>query len=250
MMAEIDPGTLPAAVRRTMLEAGREIRQCYRALEKGELNIVGEVLRGQGEFVELEHYPRDDVFDADSHSQYYYHAHRDDNDEHGHFHLFMRAAGMPAGSAPITYPLASEPWPTDDEAICHLIAIAMDAWGYPIGLFCTNRWVTAEAWYPAEQVIAMLDGFAIEHAAPNWAVNRWLNAILGLYRPHIEALIRQRDAVVAEWQRKAPGDDVFEDRALEITGYLPIAVEPLIQQLEALETAAADLLRQADKRGR
>lgn len=237
MNAEIDLSTLPPSVRRAMLEAGQEIRLCYRALEKGNINIVGEVLRGQGEFIELEHYPSDDVFDSDSHSQYYYHAHRGSEDEHGHFHLFMRAGGMPAGSTPIAYPLASEPWPTGDDAICHLIAISMDDWGYPVGLFCTNRWVTAEAWYPAEQVIGMLDGFAIEHAAPNWAVNRWLNAMVRLYRPYIEALVRQRDEVVAEWQRKTPTSDVFEDRALDITGYLPISVEVLIQQLEALEFA-------------
>jgi len=67
----------------------------------------------------------------------------------------------------------------------------MVAWGDPIGLFYVNRWVTDETWYPAEAVIAMLDRFAIDHVFPNWAVNRWLTALLRLYRPHIEALIRQ-----------------------------------------------------------
>ncbi len=234
MIPEIDLTTLPAATRREMLDAGREIEACYRALEKGGLNIVGEVLRGQGEFVELAHYPSDDVFDADSHGQYYYHAHRGDELEHGHFHLFLRAGGMPSSSRPIDYALISEPWPAGDEAICHLIAISMDAWGYPTGLFCTNRWVTAEAWYPAEQVIAMLDRFAIEHAFPNWAVNRWLTAMIRLYRPHIEQLIRRRDRVVADWQQKKPERDVFEERDLDVTSYLPIAVSSLVQQLEAL----------------
>lgn len=231
----IDLRALTSTQRAGMLVAGEEVLRCYRALEQGKINIVGEVLRGQGEFVEMEHYPTEDVFDTHSYSQYYYHAHRGDQVEHGHFHVFLRAEGMPTGSRPIDYPLASEPWPGGDEAICHLIAISMDAWGYPVGLFCTNRWVTAEAWYPAEQVIAMLDGFVVGHAAPNWAVNRWITAMLKLYRPHIEALIRQRDEAVAEWQRKTPASDVFEDRALDITGYLPISVEALIRQLEALE---------------
>jgi hypothetical protein len=109
----------------------------------------------------------------------------------------------------------------------------MDGWGFPIGLFCTNRWVTAETWYPAEQMIAMLDRFAIDHAFPNWAVNRWLTAMLRLYRPQVELLIRQRDEVVAAWQDRQPGADVFEDRKLEITGYLPIDVEALTLALEA-----------------
>jgi hypothetical protein len=235
MIPEIDLSTLPATRRREMLAAGREIEACYRALEKGGLNIVGEVLRGQGDFVELEHYPSDDVFDAETHGQYYYHAHRGNENEHGHFHTFLRADGMPEGSRPIDYPLASDPWPTGDDAISHLVAISMDAWGYPMGLFCTNRWVTAEAWYPAEQVVAMLDRFAIEHAFPNWAVNRWITAMVRLYRPHIEALIRQRDAVITAWQEKSPERDVFEYRELDITCYWPIDVPSLIHQLETLE---------------
>lgn len=62
--------------RDAMRSAGRELRECQRVLEKAGLNVVGELLKGQGDFVELEHYPRDDVFDADTHGQYYYHAHR------------------------------------------------------------------------------------------------------------------------------------------------------------------------------
>ncbi len=231
----VELGRLTPVLRAAMLDAGREVGECLRVLDKAGLNLVGEVLRGQGEFVELEHYPRDDVFDAQTHGQYYYHAHRGPELEHGHFHVFLRAGGMPAGSAPIDHPQAGAPWPTGDAAICHLIAISMDAWGYPIGMFCSNRWVTDEAWYPAEQVIAMLECFAIDHASPNWAVNRWLTAMLRLYRPYIEALIRQRDAVVANWQARHPEADVFEDRALEITGYLEIDCADLTRRLEEME---------------
>ena len=230
-----DMKTLPRELRASMLAAGKEIRECYRVMEKADLNIVGEVLRGQGDFVELEHYPRDDVFDSETCGQYYYHAHRGGEVEHGHFHTFLRAGGMPTGSVPIDYPLATEAWLRGDNAICHLIAISMDAWGYPIGIFCTNRWVTDETWYPAQQVIAMLDRFAIDHAFPNWSVNRWLSAMLRLYRPHIDALVRQRDTALAEWQAQHPATDIFEDRALEITGYLPISVELLITELEVLD---------------
>lgn len=34
----------------TMLKAGARIKECYRVLGKGGLNIVGEVLKGQGTF--------------------------------------------------------------------------------------------------------------------------------------------------------------------------------------------------------
>ena len=222
---------LTSVQRTAMRAAGRELRACRRALEKGGLNVVGEVLKGQGDFIEMAHYPRDDVFDGETHGQYYYHAHRGGELEHGHFHTFLRAGGMPAGSAPLDYPWASEPWPRCDDAICHLVAVAMDAWGDPIGLFCVNRWVTDETWYPAEAVIAMLDRFAIDHAFPNWAVNRWLTALLKLYRPHIEHLIRHRDQVIAAWRQAHPDQDVFEDRALEMTGYLPVEVDVWLAQL-------------------
>ncbi len=38
-------------------------------------NIVGEALRGQGTFYEWNHYPKGDVYDSETHPQYYYHAH-------------------------------------------------------------------------------------------------------------------------------------------------------------------------------
>ena len=56
----------------------------------------------------------------------------------------------------------------------------MDAWGRAHGVFCTNRWVPAETWCPAAQVIAMLERLDPDHAYPNWAVNRWLAALLRL----------------------------------------------------------------------
>lgn len=227
-----DVNALAPATRRALLDAGKEVLDCRRVLAKVGLNVVGEVLRDQGDFVEMEHYPRDDVFDAETHAQYYYHAHRGAL-EHGHFHTFMRAAGMPAGVAPLAFPQASEPWPAGADAISHLIAISMDGWGEPIGLFACNRWVTGETWYRAEDVIRMLDRFEIDHAWPSWPTNRWLGALLRLYRPWIEGLIRHRDAVIAAHLSARAGEDVFEDRTLEITGYLPVAVDQLVATLSA-----------------
>jgi hypothetical protein len=228
-----DFSALPRPALQRMRAAGAEALECQRVLAKGGLNLVGEVLRGQGEFVEYEHYPADDVLDADTHAQYYYHAHRGSEGEHGHFHTFLRAAGMPAGAAPVAY-AGSEPWPAGDAALSHLIAISMDAYGLPIGLFTVNRWVTGDVWYPARDVIAMLDGFAIDHAKPSWPANRWIGAMLRLFRPQIEALLLARDAALAAWARRHPGRDVFEDRELEIMSQAAISVE---QQIAAVEAA-------------
>lgn len=215
-----------------MADAGARIIECYRVLQKGGLNIVGEVLKGQGEFYELEHYPKDDVFDGETNSQYYYHAHRAETSENGHFHTFLRQPGMPPGLLPVPHD-GAESWPEGRDSLSHLIGISMDAYGFPLGLFATNRWVTAEAWYKAEDVIAMLDHFRIDHAYPSWPVNLWISAMLVLFRPQIEALIQQRDQIIADWKLKHTGMDVYEDRELEITGYASINVEQQIRHVVA-----------------
>ena len=213
----------------SMLAAGEEALECERVLKKAGLNIVGEILRGQGQFYEYTHYPHDDVCDRESHAQYYYHAHRGIPGEHGHFHTFVRRTGMPEGVTPVPHAEA----PAGDEAIAHLIAISMDAYGWPIGLFATNRWVVGETWYPAEDVIQMIDRFTIDHAYPSWPVNRWISAVLRLFRPQIETLVRERDRVVADWGKRYVDVDVLEDRRLDVTGYRLISVEGQLQQLRA-----------------
>jgi len=231
-----DLGELSAERLRAMLSAGARALECRRVLERGGINLVSEVLRGQGQFVEYEHYPKDDVYDSDSRAQYYYHAHRGGGGEHGHFHTFLRQPGLvgdrKASSSPLPLSTAKPAEAGDD--ITHLIAISMDAYGWPIGLFATNRWVTGETWYPAEDVIAMLPRFEIDHAYPSWPVNRWIGAMLVLFRPQIETLLRHRDAVISAWVQAHPSMDVFEDRNLEITGYLPISVDEQVNAVRAL----------------
>lgn len=212
-----------------LADAGMRILECYRALRKGGLNIVGEVLRNQGTFYEFEHYPTNDVFDEDSHAQYYYHAHRPEAGEHGHFHTFIRQPGMPPGVMPIPHVAGCE-WPCGEQALTHIIAISMDTYGFPTGLFTTNRWVTGEAWYRAEDIIGTLDRFQIDHAFPSWPVNIWVSNLLILFRPQIEWLLLRRDESVARWTDDHPEvDDVFEDRNLEITSALTIDVEAQIR---------------------
>lgn len=212
--------------------AGQEILECRRVLRKADLNVVGEVLKGQAEFVEYEHYPHDDVHDAETHSQYYYHSHRGETDEHGHFHVFLRAPGMPPGVSPVEH-TGDEPWPTGDDALSHLVAIAMDAYGEPIGMFTVNRWVCGDTWYAADDVISMAARFRIDHAFPSWPVNRWITAMIALYAPQIEWLLRARDAAVGDWLRRHPGRDVFEDRALELTSRLPLSVDAQVAAVNA-----------------
>lgn len=226
--------TLPKRRIRAMLMARAEVLECCRVLRKGGANLVSEVLRGQGTFYEYAHYPDDDVYDPDTRAQYYYHAHR--AGEHGHFHTFLRQPGAWTRSRSASSPGGRPGSPEAGEAV-HLIAISMDAYGWPIGLFATNQWVCGGAWLPAEKVIALLPRFRIDHAFPSWPVNRWIGAMMVLFRPHIEALLIHRDAVIGAWARAHPDRDVFEDRELGVTGYLPISVEETVREVRALAGA-------------
>jgi hypothetical protein len=225
-----------------MQAAGREVRECMRVLAKSGHNIVGELLRDSGGFYEWDHYPKGDVYDPVTHAQYYYHAHpaAERPAEHGHFHTFLRARGMPPGLAPAPLPDFTPP---DDpnEVISHLVGISMDSFGQPVSLFTTNRWVTGEVWHAGRDVIRMLDRFEIDLARPSWAVNRWITAMLRLYRPQIEALIKARDASVAAAAADRPGGNVYEDTALEVTAEIAISVDEQIEAVDAgLRLAAGD----------
>ena len=231
-MTEIEPvdfGALPKGELETMLAAGERVLECARVLDNTADNVVGELLRDTGTFFEWNHYPEGDVFDPRSNAQYYYHAHPKDQrpGEHGHFHTFLRPRGMPPGIEPAPLPDYEAP-EGENDALSHLIAVSCDKQGEPIKLFTTNRWVTGEVWYKAEDVIRMLNYFQIDHVRPSWAVNIWITSILILFRPQIRDLVRARDRLVETWAADHKGENVFEDRNLEVTTELAISTQDQI----------------------
>lgn len=215
-------------------EAAAEVVNCIRVLEKSGTNLVAEVLAG-GDFIAFDHYPPDDVYDPQSGAQYYFHAHPQDRgpwNDYGHFHTFLghdamvdQATALP-GSSASNVP-AQKPAPT------HLIAISMDRAGRPVRLFTTNRWVTAESWYDAEDLIVRLDRFVIDLAKPSWPLNRWISAMLVLYRNEICDLIRARDEKVSRWQQNHPRSVAFEDHRLEVTSGQQIDLDVKLTQIRA-----------------
>jgi hypothetical protein len=217
-----------------MAEAGTAALDSCRVLDKTGDNVVGELLRDAGTFYEWTHYPEGDVYDFESHAQYYYHAHpRDERPgEHGHFHTFLRPAGLVRAPRPAR--LAGNKIPADANAVqCHLVAIAMSERGVATQLFTTNRWVTDETWYVAADVTGFVDRFAIELARPSYLVNRWISAMLRLFRPQIAALLAERDRALGEWQRRHATGAALEDRGLEVVSKLDISVEDQVHRVAA-----------------
>lgn len=254
---------LPSARLERMAAAAAEVARCDRALAKSGDNVVAELLSNSGPFYEWEHYPKGDVYDPDSHAQYYYHAHAagERPKEHGHFHTFLRQPGMPADARPALRPgggkasgsrgssgrggsgrngsgrngsgrngsgraaasRAADPQ-SPEEALSHIVGVGIDRFGRARTLFTTNRWVTGETWYRATDVVGMIDRFDIELARPSWLVNRWISSVITLFRPQIETLLHERDRAIEAHRRAFPDSDVFEDRALEVTSELRIDV--------------------------
>ncbi len=228
----LDLKSLPRETLERMAAAGEDILECYRVLAKTEDNVVGEILRGEGTFYEWNHYPKGDIYDSQSHSQYFYHAHPTElrAGEHGHFHTFLRAKGMPEGAEPVDYDGPTE-WPRGDDALSHLVGISMEPRGTPIRMFTTNRWVTGETWYAADEVCRMVDRFVIDHARPSWPTNRWISAMIRLFWPQIITLVRQRDKAVLAWQEEHSDRDVYEDRELEITSMTEVSVDDQLRKV-------------------
>ena len=187
-----------------------------------------------------------------SHAQYFYHRHPEGDApaEHGHFHLFLRPEGMPGGTLPLLLPeaaIANLPTPPQAapskrgarDEVSHLIAIAIDHDGEPVRLFTTNRWVTGETWYRADDVIRMLDRFSLDNAEPAGPLNAWLAAMVRLYQPEIAMLLRKRDEAVMDPLRRRRKIDVFEDPKLEITSSLSIDLDARLAAVDRLVSEPA-----------
>ena len=112
--------------------------------------------------------------------------------------------------------------------------------GFPMGLFTTNRWVTDESFYTADDAIRLLDLFKMDHTYPCLAANQWITAMVRLFRPQIEVLLHERDRQIARWEKMHPDRDVYEDRELEITSITDIDVD---KQIAAVKTALACVSR-------
>jgi hypothetical protein len=232
-----------------MVSAAAVIGDCRCELAARNRNIVSEVL-ADTLASEWRHYPDGEVYDPNSHAQYFYHAHPVSDRpvrEHGHFHTFLRADGMSVGAAPLILPeiavanlpaLPPQAAPLKHgtrEEVSHLVAIAVDSRGEPIRLFTTNRWVTGETWYRADDVIGMLDRFVIFEIKPSETLNRWIGAMLRLFRPQIAALLRMRDDNVMAWRRRHR-TYVFEDPALQITSSVDISIETQLAFLDRVRS--------------
>ncbi len=178
------------------------------------------------------HYPLKDARDKFCKSRWYYHVHAPgdrDEDEHGHFHLFLHRTQLPEGLEPKVWPPQRE----DAKAhVTHLIALSINTLGIPRSWFTVNRYVTNEFLYPADTMIAHLDDFDVDHTAEDDCVNRFVTAMVALYKDEIAELLRTRDeqheALVAEH-----GDKAYEKASgAEVLSSIPIDLDAKIGSMD------------------
>jgi hypothetical protein len=221
-LARLDDGEVAA-----LAQAARQVAAIEADLAERGGNVVARLLAGVDGFYEWDHYPEGDAYDPSSESQYFYHAHAADQrfpGEHGHFHTFVRPYGLAH-----LLPESETPPPT---ALTHLIAVSIDGHGRAVRLFTTNRWVTAEHWYPAATAVRLLPCFRMSGDTPAPEVNGWLTALLRLYRADIAALMAARDDRLAAGGA-AVSAHTLDDRGIEVASLLEIDVAGRRHAVEA-----------------
>jgi hypothetical protein len=206
--------------RATLLEAARQVVDVQSRYARAGVAMSQAALAGARAFETLRHYPAGDVRDRESGSQFYYHGHgssRVPADEHGHFHLFVRR------EAPGRF--------------FHLCALSLDAQGWPLRWFTTNRWVTGEDWVDADTAIAALPSFRPRAHGRLAPVATWLGAMLALHADDVAALLRRRDAAVTRHLARVPAETFFEDRRHDVLTETRVSLPRRLSQVAGLQPA-------------
>lgn len=179
-----------------------------------------------------QHYPKGDARDKKCKSRWYYHVHAPgsrDTDEHGHFHLFLHRSQLPEGLEPKVWPPQGE----DAKAhVTHLIALSIDTNGIPRSWFTVNHFVTNEFLYPADVMIEHMPDFNVDHTKQDDLVNRFVTAMVALYREEIAELLKERDKrqdeLVAEM-----GEDAYKKKSgVEVLSQIPIDLDAKLGSLD------------------
>lgn len=190
-----------------MLAAARESVAAFADATDACGSLIQSWIRSR-EVLKFAHYPPEDIVDRRHGSQFYYHAHRDGDLEHGHLHLFWHAT---AGGRRRRLPAKGPAW--SRAAPSHLFAISFDPRGLPVALFTVNRWVTDGYWFDAATTLQWVERFALETTGEHSHSRAWITAFVKFYRPLIRSLLLDRDRRLA---RRPDPQEALSDHRLEV----------------------------------
>ena len=183
-------------------------------MAEAETNPVLEIIDHNKPVEENKKYPGDLLQFNQTGWRAYYHCHpaaRTGNHcfqcEHGHFHIFVRTQVNP-------------------EAWSHVVALAMDNMGQPLGWFTVNHWVTGEQWQSAESLITLLN--TIPYANQQSLIERWILSLVALSVEEIAVILSERDKVIERHQDKSEDKNIKQDKALYLLSEAAINLHELL----------------------
>ncbi|MEO0463812.1 MAG: hypothetical protein AAF127_11825 [Pseudomonadota bacterium] len=215
----------------TLKDAALTVIETITTMAQEQRPLMVRVVPEQGAQV-WKHYPKGDARDKHCKSRWYYHVHAAgsrDEDEHGHFHLFLHRTQLPEGLEPKVWPPQGE----DAKAhVTHLIGLSIATSGIPRAWFATNRYVTNEFLYPADVMIDHLPAFNVDETKEDAQVNRFVTAMVALYREEIAELLRIRDARQAELVAEHGAKGYEKASGAEVLAQIPIDLDAKIGSLD------------------
>jgi hypothetical protein len=180
---------------------------CTEEMARQRTNAVLEVLQGVTDVQWRRRYPAGHLRFRGACLRAFYHCHRVPGrpaDEHGHFHVFVRASREAD---------TLEHW-------THAAALSMDGMGQPLAWFAVNRWVSGGRWRKARTILALLDRVAIPAGAR--LPERWLGAMLRAFRPAIAELLARRDRELKRLSASRAAAEILADRSVYILAAEPV----------------------------
>lgn len=188
------------------------------AMHEAGIPLMRRVLPIESEITLWDHYPENDAVSPHGQSRYFYHCHPVEErgpGEHGHFHLFLPKAAMPALSRPRLTPLDLE---ADRADVVHIAALSVTPTGLPTAMFTVNRWVTDEWLYSRDDIMAVIKSFDLTDADGDPLVNLWLTAMVRLAYPLIDDLLVKRDVAlgVRGWDGEARDLEILSHAAVDL----------------------------------
>ncbi len=207
---------LRSAPRQRLLDAAASLLAGIERDARRGRSVLSELLGRRGSCEVWEHYPARDAIDLRSGYRFYYHAHAQNaRGEHGHFHVFAQVPERP-GQPDYT----------------HLVGISVDSRGFPLRVFTTNQWVTAERWGSAAQVLRAIERMDLTQARPT-RVARWVQDTTRLFTPQIAAALQRRDARIAQRAARIGVDAARNDRRTHVVSQCRVDLAAQFRHLEA-----------------
>ena len=185
------------------------------------------------------HYPAKDARDTRCRSRWYFHAHSNPSHDHqtqesaavGHFHLFLHRTQLPQDIEPKVWPPQREHCKAH---VAHIAALSVDREGKPLSWFSVNRFVTNEFLYPATSMIDHLPDFNVEHTQEDGLVNRFLTAMVALFRDEVTELLIERDAIQSELETRFGADAYEKPSGVEVLARKTINLEAKLRSVQLL----------------